>query len=83
MTAPLVHAHDSRVHFKLDEIAEDLRDFDIKIQGTADALIAANEAFVSADKILGKACEKVVALMDRRKEIAADVAILREMLGVR
>ena len=83
MTAPLVHAHDSRVHFKLDEIADELRDFDTKILATADAVIAANEAFVAADKLLENACQKVEALMARRQEIAADVAILRQMLGVR
>jgi hypothetical protein len=73
MTAPLVHAHDSRVHFKLDEIAEELQDLDTEIGAVAYAVrFRGNDAKM-----------KVEALRARRQEIAADIAILREMLGVR
>jgi hypothetical protein len=76
VTAPLVHAHDSRIHFKLDEIEDDLKSLAEGVTGVTIALDA-------ADAILADARIQNLALMARRQEIAADIAILREMLGVR
>lgn len=73
---PLVHAHDSRIHFKLDEIEADLKSLAEGIIAVASALDASNDTLVDARL-------KNLAVMTRRQEIAADVAILREMLGVR
>jgi hypothetical protein len=65
----LVHAHDSRIHFKLDEIDKDLETLATEIHTAIDAVLDARR--------------KVCVLTIRRQEIAADIAILREMLGVR
>ena len=71
MNASLTHAHDSRIHFKLDEITDGLRGLAL------DTYVAVQAAsLVDAKK-------KVSVLIDRQQEIANDVAILREMLGVR
>jgi hypothetical protein len=76
MTAPLVHAHDSRVHFKLDEIATELQ----VLKGET---IETSSAFDGCDLLLAGARLRNKTTMDRLQEIAADIAILREMLGVR
>ena len=75
MTA-LIQAHDSRIRFKLNEIAEDLKTMGEAIIAVGHALDTSNDALVDARL-------KNLAVMTRRQEIAADVAILREMLGVR
>lgn len=76
MSPHLVHAHDSRIHFKLDEIADDLK-------GLGEAILAVGAALDTSNDALVDARLKNLAVMTRRQEIAADVAILREMLGVR
>ena len=73
---PLMQAHDSRIHFKLNEIADDLKSMGEAIVAVGHALDASNDALVDARL-------KNLAVMTRRQEIAADVAILREMMGVR
>ena len=75
MSAPLVHAHDSRVHFILDEIKDDLEELRLEI-------VAVARAFPS-DQVLADARIATMAVTKRRWEIAKEVAILREMLGVR
>ena len=76
MTAPLVHAHDSRIHYKLDALAGSL-------QRLAAEVHAAGAALEASERAIEDARLKVVLVMARSDEIAADVAILREMLGVR
>jgi hypothetical protein len=76
MNASLVRAHDSRIHFKLNEIEVDL-------QSLAEAIIAVAAALDASSDALVDARLKNLAVMTRRQEIAADVAILKEMLGVR
>lgn len=69
-------AHDSRVSFKLSEIENDLKSLTETIGAVNGALDATNDALVDARL-------KVLAVLARRQEIAADVAILREMWRVR
>ena len=69
MSPSLVHAHDSRIRFKLDEIDKGLETFTTEIHTAIDAVLDARR--------------KVCVLTLRRQEIAADIAILREMLNVR
>ena len=69
-------AHNSRIHYKLSEIERDMKILEKAGVATAAALDAANDALVDARL-------KHLAVMARRHEIAADVAILREMWGVR
>jgi hypothetical protein len=71
MSAARVHAHDSRIQFKLDEITDELI-------GLALESYAASQAANLVD-----ARKKVSMLIERQKEIAKDVCILREMLRVR
>jgi hypothetical protein len=76
MSPSLVHAHDSRIHFKLDEIEEDLR-------ALADTILAVSLTLDASSDPLVEARRQNLAVMARRQEIVADIAILREMLGVR
>jgi hypothetical protein len=69
-------AHDSRIHFKLDEIEVDLR-------ALARDATSVDSAVTDLRRHAADAKLKLQDLMERRQEIAADIAILREMLGVR
>jgi hypothetical protein len=75
MTAPLVHAHDSRIHFKLDEISAELQVLKAETIDTANA-------FDGCELVLAGARLKNKATMERLQDLAADIAILREMLGI-
>ena len=75
MTA-LMHAHDSRIHFKLDEIASDIKDLIVSVLLTGGAMD-------ESDLVLAKARLANLAVMERAHDVAKHVAILREMLGVR
>ena len=74
MSPSLVHAHDSRIHFKLDDVADDIRGVTVAVLQTGDAL---DHDDLAAARL------KTIAIMERVHEIAEDVAILREMLRVR
>jgi hypothetical protein len=75
MSPALVHAHDSRIHFILDEIRDDIGSLVVGVLQTGDAL--------GADYVLAEARLCNGAVMQRIQEVAKEVAILREMLGVR
>jgi hypothetical protein len=71
----LVHAHDSRVHFILDEIRDDILGLSLAVVETGDAL--------GEDTVLADARLRNLAAMKRIHSLAIEVAILRDMLGVR
>ena len=67
---------DAAVLTKFAEIDCNLRNMDREVRATRTAL-EAQERFAADARL------KVQAILDRRQEIADDVAVLKEMLGVR
>jgi hypothetical protein len=65
------------------EIYSKFSAIDVGIWNLTFEIQAAATALSESDKVLAEARLKCLALMERKQEIAADVAILKEMLGVR
>jgi hypothetical protein len=65
------------------EVYAKFAEIEVGLWGLAFYVQAIAAVLDDSDKVLAAARLKCFALMERKQEIAADVAILKEMLGVR